>query len=133
MELKNFMASHIPEIKVFDLEGTYLQWMDFSGLRLDGDVLESMLHNEAEVFFDDGRIFGEVGYGFERMNIACPTSIMMDALIRLEAAVRRIKPAPEVAASLAFMLSREQLVSFRKPNLPEPTLWRISRGLITRL
>jgi cystathionine beta-lyase len=28
LELKTFMAKNIPVIKVFDLEGTYLQWMD---------------------------------------------------------------------------------------------------------
>lgn len=92
LELKKFMASHIPEIKVFDLEGTYLQWMDFRGLGLESEKLETMLHDEAELFFDEGGIFGEEAEGFERMNIACPTSVMMDGLFRLEKMVRRRRP-----------------------------------------
>lgn len=93
LELKDFMVERIPEIQVFDLEGTYLQWMDFSGLGLSGDELESTLRDKAEIFFDEGGIFGEEGRGFERMNIACPTAIMMEALKRLETAIRSVRPA----------------------------------------
>jgi len=27
--LKDYFAKNLPEVKVYDLEGTYLQWMDF--------------------------------------------------------------------------------------------------------
>jgi aminotransferase/cystathionine beta-lyase len=84
LELKKFIEENIPEIKVFPLEGTYLQWMDFNGVGLDKDKLEKLLHDEAFVFFDEGYVFGEEGNGYERMNIACPTKVMMDALIRLK-------------------------------------------------
>ena len=44
-----------------DLEGTYLQWMDFRALRLNIHALEKLMHFDAEVFFDEGYIFGEEG------------------------------------------------------------------------
>ena len=40
--------------------------MDFRPLGLDKDELEKLMHMEAEVFFDEGYVFGEVGSGFER-------------------------------------------------------------------
>jgi cystathionine beta-lyase len=87
LELKKFMAANLPMIKVFDLEGTYLQWMDFRGLGLDKDELEKFMHFEAQVFFDEGYVFGPEGAGFERMNLACPTKVMMEALERLAVAI----------------------------------------------
>ena len=90
LELKKFMAANLPAIKVFDLEGTYLQWMDFRGLGMNKDELKKFMHFEAEVFCDEGYVFGEEGAGFERMNLACPTRVMMEALERLAAAIKKL-------------------------------------------
>jgi len=87
LALKAFLESEIPAIKVYGLEGTYLQWMDFRGLGLSPDRLERRLHEKAELFFDEGYVFGEEGSGFERMNLACPRSTLMEALGRLKAMV----------------------------------------------
>jgi aminotransferase/cystathionine beta-lyase len=87
LELKKFIQKNMPVIKAIELEGTYLQWMDFRGLGLNKDELEKLMHFEAEVFFDEGYLFGEEGAGFERMNLACPTGIMMDGLKRMAATV----------------------------------------------
>lgn len=89
LELKKFMTANLSSIKVFDLEGTYLQWMDFRGLGLEKDELERFMHFEAQVFCDEGYIFGEEGAGFERLNLACPTKSLMDALERLAIAINR--------------------------------------------
>ncbi|NLB52817.1 MAG: pyridoxal phosphate-dependent aminotransferase [Syntrophomonadaceae bacterium] len=94
LELKNFMAENLPVIKVFDLEGTYLQWMDFRCLGLDKEELEKFLHHEAQIFFDEGYVFGEEGAGFERMNLACPTWVMMEAVERLAVAINRSGASP---------------------------------------
>jgi aminotransferase/cystathionine beta-lyase len=76
-------------VRVFDLEGTYLQWMDFRGLGMEPDRLETFLHQEAQVFLDEGYVFGEEGAGFERMNLACPTRVLLEALERLARALGR--------------------------------------------
>lgn len=88
LALKAFLAERLPEIKAYPLEGTYLQWIDFSGLGIAADALASLLHDKAELFFDDGRKFGIEGEGFQRMNLACPRRVMMDGLFRLERALR---------------------------------------------
>lgn len=89
LELKKFAGKEIPGIKVIDLEGTYLQWMDFRGLGLQEHEMEELLHLEAELFFDEGYLFGREGAGFERMNLACPTRIVMDGLKRLAATINK--------------------------------------------
>jgi len=89
-ELKKYMAENLPQIKVYDLEGTYLQWMDFKALGLNKDELEKLMQQEAEVFFDEGYVFGEEGEGYERMNLACPTHTMMEGLKRIKKAVDKL-------------------------------------------
>ena len=41
---------------------------------------------KALLFLDEGTMFGEEGAGFERFNIACPRSVLLEALERLESA-----------------------------------------------
>jgi len=53
--------------------------------------LEKLMHFKAQVFFDEGYIFGVEGAGFERMNLACPTKVMMAGLNRLNDVVRSIR------------------------------------------
>jgi cystathionine beta-lyase len=43
------------------------------------------------VGLDDGFLFGAGGSGFQRMNIACPRSILADALHRIETAVNALQ------------------------------------------
>ncbi len=90
LTLKKYIEENLPAIKVYNLEGTYLQWMDFNGLGLDKDRLEKLMHEEAQLFFDEGYIFGEEGNGFERMNIACPTSVLEQALERLKKTISKL-------------------------------------------
>jgi putative C-S lyase len=85
----DFMARHIPQVTVFPLEGTYLQWLDFRFLGLDHPELERFMIHEAEWFTDEGYIFGDEGRGFERINLACPTAVLQEALDRLLAAFRK--------------------------------------------
>ena len=42
---------------------------------------------KARIFADEGFIFGPEGDGFERINIACPRSILQEALARIRRAV----------------------------------------------
>lgn len=89
LELKRFIGAKVPQIKVFDLEGTYLQWLDFRELGLNKGELEKLMQIEAEIFFDGGYLFGEEGIGFERMNLACPPKVMLEGLGRMAIVLNR--------------------------------------------
>lgn len=92
-QLKAYLNKELPEARVFDLQGTYLVWIDFNFLEMDKDQLEEFMHAKALMFFDEGYIFGEDGVGFERINIACPSSVLMESLERMVAAVRAVTAA----------------------------------------
>lgn len=81
--VEEFCKREIPEIKVYPLEGTYLQWLDLRAFGLSKEQLEKEMIEECELFFDEGYIFGDAGVGFERINIACPTDVLLQGLNRL--------------------------------------------------
>lgn len=87
--LKSYLNQNIPEIEVNDPEGTYLVWLDFRNLGIPYDQLESFLREKAKVALDDGSKFGQGGEGFQRINIACPRSILKDALTRIHRALKK--------------------------------------------
>ncbi len=78
--LKSTLEAQLPGIKVFDLEGTYLAWVDFRSLGLSSEKIIEKIEKEAGLALDHGNWFGENGAGFERFNIACPRSILNKAV-----------------------------------------------------
>ena len=86
----DYFKKRIPRIKVIPPQGTYLLWLDCRALGLDDIGLRKFMCEQARVGFDDGFVFGKGGSGFERMNIACPRSLLQEALGRIEAAVKSL-------------------------------------------
>ncbi len=78
--LKTSLEQGLPGVKVFDLEGTYLAWVDFRELGYDNDNQIKLLEETAKVGLDHGNWFGDNGIGFERFNIACPRTILEKAV-----------------------------------------------------
>jgi cystathionine beta-lyase len=85
--LKDYLAKHLPGITVVRPEGTYLVWLDCRKLGLSDEELHDLLFEKARVYLDEGHIFGPEGDGFQRINIACPRSILAEALDRIRRAV----------------------------------------------
>lgn len=83
-----FFEEKFPMFRVSPLQGTYLVWIDFRPMGLKPRGLEKFMQEKAQLYFDEGYIFGKAGEGFERMNIACPTMVLEDALKRLEKALK---------------------------------------------
>jgi cystathionine beta-lyase len=88
--MTEFFSDELPEFKVIQPEGTYLLWFDCRSLGLDQDALEDLMLNKAKIYYDEGYIFGPEGAGFERINIACPRSLLDEALVRMRDAVRAL-------------------------------------------
>ncbi|MHA2391105.1 MAG: MalY/PatB family protein [Promethearchaeota archaeon] len=89
--LRTFFKENLPQIKVIEPEGTYLVWLDFRELGLEHKELEKFIRGTAKVALDEGYIFGQGGEGFERINIACPKSILEEALNRILEAIINMK------------------------------------------
>jgi cystathionine beta-lyase len=89
-EVEQYFAQHIPRIKAYRPEGTYLVWLDCSSLGLAPDELKKFMVQQAKLGLNDGAPFGPGGAGFMRMNVACPRATLLQALEQLEAAVDRL-------------------------------------------
>lgn len=81
--LDALVKEHLPRIKVYKPEGTYLAWMDFGALGLTDDELDRKLIGEAEVGLNKGITFGAYGKGFRRINLACPRAYVQEAVERM--------------------------------------------------
>ncbi|HEX2964784.1 MAG TPA: MalY/PatB family protein [Syntrophorhabdaceae bacterium] len=88
--LRSYLKERIKKIKLIEPQGTYLIWLDCRDLRLNDLSLKKLMRKEAKVGMNDGCLFGNGGSGFQRMNIACPRSILAEALRRIESAVNRL-------------------------------------------
>ncbi len=87
---KRYLEENIPGVSADDLQGTYLQWVDFRKLGLSKEELEALLHDKARLWLSQGYIFGEEGSGFARFNLATQRSTLTRALDQLEEAVRTL-------------------------------------------
>ena len=69
------------KLKVTDTEGTYLIWIDASEMGVE-DPYKFFL-DRAHIRFSDGLFFSKKAGQFIRMNIACPRSVVSEALGRM--------------------------------------------------
>lgn len=80
---RSFLEENLPKVKMTELQGTYLVWLDFGSYGLSDREIDDMVINKAGLWLDSGRMFGRAGKGFQRINIACPRSVLIEALERL--------------------------------------------------
>lgn len=81
--VREFLKEKLPKIRLVEPEGTYLIWLDCSGLGVSDERLNDIIVHKAKLWLDAGNIFGEAGVLFERVNIACPRKILAQALNQL--------------------------------------------------
>jgi cystathionine beta-lyase len=86
---QQYFHEHLPAIDVIRPQGTYLMWFDCSSLGLSVDELKQLMYQEAKVAFNEGSTFGSEGAGFLRINLACPRSILHEALERFCTAAQK--------------------------------------------
>jgi len=82
-----FFKKELPMSRPVYIEGTYLFWVDLNAYESDPKELERIMKKEARVALNDGYIFGEEGNGFQRINLACPSSILEECLNRMRDAL----------------------------------------------
>lgn len=85
--IREYISSELPQIRLIEPEGTYLIWLDFRGLGLSEEELESLIVNKAGLWLDRGNIFGKTGEGFERINIATRKEVLKKALDNIKKCV----------------------------------------------
>ena len=85
---KRYVEKNLQGVRMAEHEGTYLVWLDFRGTGLSTEELERRMVYGAKLWLDSGKIFGESGSGFQRINVACPRSVLSEALDRIKKAIQ---------------------------------------------
>lgn len=83
----DYIEKNMPKLKVRKPQGTYLLWVDFSELGLSDDEVAKFLVENAKVALNNGPSFGIGGQGYQRINLACPRSMVEEALTRIKNAI----------------------------------------------
>lgn len=87
--LRDTLAQKLPQLKVMKLEGTYLAWVDISGLGMKSDSVTEKLLRDGHVFVSSGTLYGrEAGEGFIRVNLACPRAVLSEGINRIVKTLR---------------------------------------------
>ncbi len=89
IKLVESYVSQIPQIKMFDCQGTYLVWLDMSALGMSDGELDLFLRNDCGIIQDPGFWFGKNGEGFTRLNVACPRNVLEKCMLALKNAVEK--------------------------------------------
>ncbi|MFB7733936.1 MalY/PatB family protein [Streptomyces sp. NPDC056112] len=105
--LGELVKEHLPDVGYVPPQGTYLAWLDCTGLGLhddrptDGPGVVSDLAGPAKLFLDEarvalssGHVFGSGGAGCVRLNFATSPAILRQALTRMGRAVAGLGRAP---------------------------------------
>lgn len=79
----DYLAAHLPAIRVIPPEGTYLLWLDCRELKMSDAQLREFFVQQAGVGMNPGTVFGQGGSGFMRLNIASPRHVIAAALERI--------------------------------------------------
>ena len=85
--VEEFMKQHLPKIKVYQPQASFLVWLDCRELKLSQDELVHLFKDKAGLALNDGSIFGPGGEGHMRLNIGCPRSVLDKAMNALKKAV----------------------------------------------
>ncbi|GAU76275.1 MalY/PatB family protein [Fusibacter sp. 3D3] len=88
--ISTFFSEFLPKVKISPLEGSFVIWIDWRALNLEGEALRHFLVDEAYLELDQGKDYGEKYCGFSRMSIAVPKKDLRKSLdLLLKASEKR--------------------------------------------
>lgn len=82
-----YLKENIPQLGYIVPQASYLVFLDFRPLQLQYNEIVDICVEKAKLALNDGIIYGEEGKGFMRINLACPRSVVKQALDQLKAAI----------------------------------------------
>ena len=85
-----YLEKNIPQIKTYAPDATYLMWLDCRALGLDDESLSRFFIDQAKLGLNAGNSFGRQLSGYMRLNVACPRSVLEQAMAQLKAAVEAL-------------------------------------------
>lgn len=83
-----YFQQHLPAIKTYIPESTYLMWLDFSALGLSESECQSIMISKAKVAVNPGSEYGPGYEQFMRFNIAVPKAYLLEGLQKIVTAFK---------------------------------------------
>ncbi|MFT7859544.1 MAG: PatB family C-S lyase [Sulfurimonas sp.] len=87
--LEELCANYPSLVKLTPIEGTYLAWLDCSGMKMNNKELRKWFVQEAKLGLNAGLSFGKEGSGFMRLNFAVSSAKMTQIIEQLKDALQR--------------------------------------------
>lgn len=84
---ERYLTDYIPMLSMIRPQASYLVFLDCRRLGLSQEALVNLFVDGAHLALNDGTTFGKEGEGFMRLNVACPRSVVAQALDQLKAAI----------------------------------------------
>lgn len=81
-----FIEKELPMLHVIKAEATYLLWVDCNALKGDLSDFSDFIRKTSGLYVSDGQEYRQ-GYGFLRINLACPKSRVEDGMNRLKKSI----------------------------------------------
>ncbi len=82
---KEYIEQFIPQMKIYEFDGTYLLWIDSRAYKDSFKQLIEIMYNQTKVGIMDGSVYGMEN--FLRINIGCQRSKLEEGLKRFKQAV----------------------------------------------
>ncbi len=89
--IKDSLKTNQIPIKPIETEATFLMWLDCKKLYNTHKQIIDFLYKEAKLGLSDGKLFGNGGEGFMRLNFGTSSMIISKALKQLNEAYARIR------------------------------------------
>lgn len=85
--VETYLKENIPDFTFHIPESTYLAWIDVRKAPFSMDEIQKAFIEIGEVAIMDGKVYGDNGIGFLRMNCGCPRSKLEEGLKRMKKAI----------------------------------------------
>ena len=85
--IESFLKEHLPKAKFIKPQATYLAWIDLSAYEDSQESIHQKLIHHGKIALNDGKMFGQGGQGYVRLNFACPKQTLYEGLNRIKTAI----------------------------------------------
>lgn len=81
---RDYLHQYLPKLRLIEPEGTYFAWVDFSALGLSDEAVNDLVIHKANLWLDNGAIFGRNCGQFQRFVLAASRKTLARALQQLQ-------------------------------------------------
>ncbi len=100
------LAVGLPWARVSKAEGSFVAWVDLQQSGLSHAELAHVIRHKAKLMLFDGLSFGDDGEFFFRLNLACPRTVLLEAVTALTKALTVVKDRGRMKISLNTVVDK---------------------------